>query len=215
MYRLVIFDLDGTLLDTIGDLAAAGNYALSRMGLPVHETEKYKHFVGNGIPMLIHRMLPDGHTDELHEQCFGIFNEYYSVHKSDLTVPYEGLVELTAELAESGVICCVNTQKAHGFGKQLVRSFYGSSIEDINGQGAGCPLKPSPEAALELCRRYAVPTDKVLYVGDSDVDMHTGAAAGIDACGVLWGFRGREELSACCPKYLVSDAAELRSVICG
>lgn len=213
MYRLVIFDLDGTLLDTLGDLAAAGNHALTAMGLPTHETEAYKLFVGNGIPNLIHRILPEGHTDEQHSRCYQSFTEYYSAHKSDLTVPYDGMTELIERLDRLGVICCVNTNKAHAFASELVENAFGSNITDVIGQGAGFPLKPSPEAALELCRRNGVDLKDALYVGDSNVDVFTANAAGIDCCAVLWGFRGREELCACKPKYLASTVEELYRVI--
>ena len=213
MYRLVIFDLDGTLLNTLGDLAAAGNYALEQLGHPVHEVDAYKLFVGNGIPNLIHRILPEGHTEAEHEECYRIFTEYYSVHKSDRTVPYEGMTELVKKLGGIGVICCVNTNKAHEFSCELVRASFGENIRDIIGQGAGFELKPSPEAALEFCRRYNIDKNEALYVGDSNVDVHTAKAAGIDCCSVLWGFRSYDELSACCPRYIVKSPEELYQVI--
>ena len=209
MYKLVIFDLDGTLLNTLGDLAAAGNYALECMGYPIHETEAYKLFVGNGIPNLIHRILPEGHTDAQHEQCYRIFTEYYSAHKSDRTVPYDGMTELVKKLADSGVICCVNTNKAHDFSCELVRTAFGDDIRDIIGFGIGFPAKPSPDAALEFCRRYGIEKSEALYVGDSNVDVYTAQAAGIDCCSVLWGFRSFEELSACSPTYMAKDVNEL------
>ncbi|MBE6901038.1 MAG: HAD family hydrolase [Ruminococcaceae bacterium] len=215
MYRLVVFDLDGTLLNTLGDLAAAGNYALEQLGYPVHETEAYKLFVGNGIPNLIHRILPEGHSDEEHERCYRIFTEYYSQHKSDRTAPYDGMTELVKKLSDSGVICCVNTNKAHEFSCELVRTAFGDYIRDIIGFGVGFAAKPSPEAALELCRRFGTDKSEALYVGDSNVDARTAAAAGMDCCSVLWGFRSYEELSACCPKYLVSSPEELYKVVMG
>ncbi len=213
MYRLVIFDLDGTLLNTLGDLAAAGNHALTAMSLPTHEVNAYRHFVGNGIPNLIHRILPEGHTEEQHQQCYDLFNEYYSVHKSDLTVPYEGICELVTHLDKLGIICCVNTNKAHEFASELVHSFFGDSITAVIGQGNGFPLKPSPDAALEFCRRYNIPKENTLYVGDSNVDMQTAHAAEIDSCGVLWGFRDSEELTAGGATYLAQNTEQLNNLI--
>lgn len=213
MYRLVIFDLDGTLLDTLGDLAAAGNHALRQMCLPCHETEAYKLFVGNGIPNLIHRILPEGHTDEQHKQCYQLFNEYYTAHKTDLTVPYDGIAGLIQRLSDKGITCCVNTNKAHGFAKELVQRFFGSSVKEVIGQGSGFPLKPSPDAALEFCRRYDIPKSEALYVGDSNVDMKTATAAGIDACGVLWGFRSRDELESCSPRFIAQSIDQLETII--
>lgn len=213
MYRLVIFDLDGTLLNTLDDLAATGNHTLQTLGYPTHPVEAYRHFVGNGIPNLVHRMLPEGHTNEQHEQCYKLYQEYYSKHKTDLTVPYEGIAELVEKLDSMGVICCVNTNKAHDFACELVQRFFGDGIRAVIGQGSGYPLKPSPEAALELCSRYSIPKSDTLYVGDSNVDMQTAAAAEIAACAVLWGFRDRAELEEYSPKHIAEDSAQLQRII--
>lgn len=213
MYRLVIFDLDGTLLNTLDDLAATGNHTLKTLGYPTHPVEAYRHFVGNGIPNLVHRMLPEGHTDEQHEQCYKLYQEHYSKHKTDLTVPYEGIVELVKKLDSLGIVCCVNTNKSHEFARELVQRFFGDSIKAVIGQGSGFPLKPSPDAALEFCRRYDIPKENALYVGDSNVDMQTAAAAGIDACAVLWGFRDREELEAYAPEHIAENIIQLRRII--
>ncbi|MBQ8195024.1 MAG: HAD hydrolase-like protein [Oscillospiraceae bacterium] len=215
MYKLVIFDLDGTLLNTLGDLAAAGNYALEQMGKPQHPVEAYKLFVGNGIPKLIHRILPEGHTDAEHEKCYTIFNEYYSAHKADRTVPYSGMKELLERLGEQGVTCVVNTNKAHEFSAELLKATFGDAVRDLIGFGVGYPAKPAPDAATELRSRYGADKNDTLYVGDSSVDMQTAAAAGIDACAVLWGFRSYEELSAFTPKYMVGTTEELYQAICG
>lgn len=213
MYKLVVFDLDGTLLDTLGDLAAAGNHALEQLGFAPHPVEAYKLFVGNGIPNLIHRILPQPHSDEQHEKCFVLFSEYYSAHKSDLTVPYDGVVEIVKKLADKGVVCCVNTNKAHEFACELVKNSFGDTISAVIGQGNGFALKPSPEAVQELCRRFGVQASETLFVGDSNVDMRTASAAGVDSCAVLWGFRSRDELEACAPTHIVSDAQELYRAI--
>lgn len=214
MYKLVIFDLDGTLLNTLGDIAAAGNHALEQMCKPTHPVEAYKLFVGNGIPNLIHRILPEGHTDAEHEQCHAIFNGYYSAHKSDRTVPYSGMKELLERLRDQGVVCVVNTNKAHEFSAELLKAAFGDSVRDLIGFGAGYPAKPAPDAATELCSRYGADKSEALYVGDSSVDMQTAAAAGIDSCAVLWGFRSYEELSAFAPRYMVNTAEELYQAIC-
>ncbi len=214
LYKLVIFDLDGTLLNTLGDLAAAGNYALSQLGKPQHPEEAYRHFVGNGIPKLIERILPAESTESEQEEAFRIFNQYYSAHKSDRTVPYNGMRELLEKLAQQGVICVCNTNKAHEFSWELLKSAFGENIRDLIGFGAGYPAKPSPDAALELCRRFGAEKSEVLYVGDSSVDMQTSINAGVDGCAVLWGFRDYEELSAYSPRHIVATAEELYRVIC-
>lgn len=213
MYKLVIFDLDGTLLNTIGDLAAAANYALSAMELPLHTEEEYKLFVGNGIPKLVERMLPAGHSPQDEERALSLFNAYYAEHKSDRTTPYDGLPELVRKLNESGVICVCNTNKAHEFAGELIRGAYGGGIREVFGAGLGYPTKPSPEAALAIMKKYGADKSETIYVGDSSVDMMTAANAGIDGCGVLWGFRSREELEEYSPAFIVENAEQLAQIL--
>ena len=215
MYRLVIFDLDGTLLNTIGDLAAAGNYTLEKLGYPTHGEEEYKLFVGNGIPKLIERMLPKNCGEKEQSAALEIFGAYYSEHKSDRTVPYDGIKALLRELNSRGVVAVCNTNKAHEFSAELVRQNYGGDIAEVIGFGAGFQPKPDPGAALELIRRAGVDPQEALYVGDSDVDIMTGHNAGIDVCAALWGFRSYEELAAREPTYFAHDAEELKKIVLG
>lgn len=215
MYKLVIFDLDGTLLNTIGDLAAAGNHTLAQMGFPQHPEERFKHFVGNGIPKLIERMLPPGHDKPTEQRAYDIFMQYYSQHKSDLTKPYPGMPELVRDIRSQGVICGANSNKAHEFTAELIRLNYGDYITEVIGFGAGFQPKPDPGAALEIIRRTGVKLQEVLYVGDSDVDIITGHNAGISACAALWGFRSYEELSGQNPEFFAHDALELKKIILG
>lgn len=213
MYDPIIFDLDGTLLNTLGDLAAAGNHALAALGFPIHETEEYRYFVGNGIPKLIERICPPGSDAETQERVHKAFSEYYALHKSDLTRPYPGMTELLSELKERGITAVCNTNKDHAFSVELLRSFYGDCLTEIVGAGLGYSVKPDPAAALYLAEKYAKNGKKPLYVGDSGVDMQTALNAGIDACGALWGFRKREELEAFKPAHIAANANELRSII--
>ena len=214
-YDPVIFDLDGTLLDTLGDLAAAGNYALAQMGLPAHDTERYKYFVGNGIPKLIERILPENSSETDRQTAHALFAEYYERHKSDRTTPYSGITELLAEMKARGItaVCCTN--KDHKFAAELLEQFFGDSIAETVGAGRGFPKKPDPAAVRYLAEKYAHDGHKSLYVGDSSVDMQTAANAGIDCCGVLWGFRERGELEQFSPKYITESVSGLRSVILG
>lgn len=213
MYDPIIFDLDGTLLNTLGDLAAAGNFALSRQGLPTHETEEYRRFVGNGIPKLIERICPPGSDELTQGRVHEKFSEYYELHKADLTKPYPGMTELLSELKERGITAVCNTNKDHGFSVELLTAFFGDTLAEIVGAGLGFPTKPDPAAALYLAEKYAKDGARPLYVGDSNVDMQTARAAGFDACGALWGFRGREELEAQSPAHLAQNAEELRHII--
>lgn len=214
-YDPIIFDLDGTLLNTLSDLAAAGNHALERMGFPTHETEKYRYFVGNGIPKLIERICPSGADAAVLEQTHALFSEYYELHKSDLTKPYPEITELLSELKERGITAVCNTNKDHKFSEELLRSFFGENIVEVVGAGRGFPVKPDPKAALYLAAKYAKSGKKPLYAGDSSVDMQTAQNTGIDACGVLWGFREREELAAFKPAHIAKNVGELRKIILG
>ncbi len=213
MYKMVIFDLDGTLLDTIGDLSAAGNFALENMGLSTHSADAYKYFVGNGIPKLIERMLPKEHTAQDESRALELFSEYYGVHKTDNTRPYDGMTELVEELDEKGVVCVCNSNKAHEFSNALVKSYYGDHIRAVMGAGLGFLPKPDPGAALELCRRFDIDTKDTVYAGDSDVDILTAHAANIDCCAVLWGFRKKEELLRCSPEFAAETPDELKQII--
>lgn len=213
MYDPIIFDLDGTLLNTLGDLAAAGNHALTAFGFSIHETEKYRYFVGNGIPKLIERICPPGTDAETRARVHKTFSDYYGLHKSDLTKPYPGMTELLSELHARGITAVCNTNKDHAFAEVLLRSFYGDSLTEIVGAGLGYSTKPDPSAALYLVNKYAKDGKKPLYVGDSGVDMQTALNAGIDACGVLWGFRERAELEALKPAHIAANVCELRKII--
>lgn len=215
MYGPVIFDLDGTLLNTIADLAAAGNFALERMGFPAHTIEEYKYFVGNGIPKLIERMCPPDSTEKILNTAHEYFAEYYEKHKCDFTRPYGGIPELLTELKAEGVTAVCNTNKDHVFAKALLERFYGDCIAEVAGAGLGYKTKPCPDAANYLAEKYREDGLKPLYIGDSAVDMQTARAAGIDACGVLWGFRTREELENESPAHIVQTPAQLRDIIFG
>lgn len=213
IYDPIIFDLDGTLLNTLGDLAAAGNRALSLLGLPVHETEEYRLFVGNGIPKLIERICPPNSDGETRRRVHKAFSEYYELHKSDLTKPYAGMTELLAELKIREITAVCNTNKDHKFSVELLTAFFGDTLAEIVGAGLGFPTKPDPAAALYLVEKYAKNGARPLYVGDSNVDMQTARAAGFDACGALWGFRGKAELEAENPTHLAANVEELRRII--
>lgn len=213
MYDPIIFDLDGTLLNTLGDLAAAGNIALEKMSFPTHTEDEYRFFVGNGIPKLIERILPSDSSERDKETAHKLFAEYYGLHKSDRTVPYSGVTELLAELNSRGItaVCCTN--KDHKFASELLNGFFGGDLAEIIGAGQGFPRKPEPDAVIYLAEKYGKTGHKPLYVGDSGVDMKTAQNAGITACGVLWGFRDREELENYRPEYIVSNVDELKRII--
>lgn len=213
MYTCVIFDLDGTLLDTLADLAAAGNHALDALGLPTHGTEAYKTFIGNGIPNLIRRMLPAGSDDALQSEALRLFSDYYATHHSDRTKPYEGIPALLETLQARGVRTAVVSNKAHVFSVELIRRFFGETVGPVYGTGNDLPRKPDPAAVFRVMEELGVQPPETLYVGDSDVDMLTARNAGLDACGVLWGFRPERVLAESGARYLAKDAGELECII--
>lgn len=209
MYKYVIFDLDGTLLNTLDDLGNAGNFALAKQGFTTHEIEKYKYFVGNGIPKLIERILPKEEKERSFKRTYDLFCEYYDAHKRDFTRPYEGIPELLYKLSEAGVRAAVVTNKGDEFAERLVADIFNGLIEKTYGSVEGIPKKPDPYLVNKAISDFGAEKKDVLYVGDSGVDMETAFNAGLDSCGVLWGFRNREELIGSGAKTVVTNTEEL------
>lgn len=210
-----MFDLDGTLLNTIADLAGATNYALEKLNCPTHPQEAYFHFVGNGISKLFERALPPAaRTAENIQKMRALFVPYYDVHKTDKTAPYDGIAELLRELLKRQIKLAVASNKYQAATQQLMAHYF----EDIPfaavcGQREGLPTKPDPLLVKYIMRQVGVTADDTLYVGDSDVDMQTAQNAGVDACAVLWGFRSREELSAYRPVLLAEKPSDILRLV--
>lgn len=196
MTQLVIFDLDGTLLNTIGDLAVSCNAVLALRGLPQHSYEEYCRFVGNGIMRLVERALPEAlRTPYTVEAVRRDFVEYYLAHIDEHTVPYEGIPELLAELQRRGIRMAVASNKFQAGTEKLIgRYFPAIHFDAVFGQRPGVALKPDPAVVGEILTATGTATAQTLYVGDSGVDMQTAAAAGVRSVGVTWGFRERPEL---------------------
>lgn len=194
--RLIIFDLDGTLLDTIGDLAVACNAVLAARGLPQHTYEQYRRFVGNGIMRLVERALPETlRTPETVAAVRADFVKYYTEHIDTHTKPYAGIPELLAQLVRRDIRLAVASNKFQAGTEKLIRRFFPDiSFAAVLGQREGVPLKPDPAVAEEILAATGVARDRTLFVGDSGVDMLTAAAAGVRSAGVTWGFRERAEL---------------------
>lgn len=213
MYGFVFFDLDGTLLNTLDDLANAGNYALSRLGLPVYDTEKYKYFVGNGIPKLIERILPENSGDDLKKRAHGLFDEYYSAHSEDMTRPYDGIPELIDALYDAKVVTAVITNKDSVFADVLIRKYFGDKIYRVYGSIPGTPHKPDPYWVNRALSELGADKKDVLYVGDSGVDMQTANNAGLESAGVLWGFRREDELRENGAHHICRTPGELFGIV--
>lgn len=196
MKELVIFDLDGTLLNTIADLGNATNYALEKAGLPTHSPQTYPRMVGNGVRKLIERALPESlRTPEFISERLADFKEYYEKHMTDESRPYPGIPELLADLTQRGIKVAVASNKYKSAVERLIR-YYFPDIQwaAIEGQKEGVPAKPDPSVVFEILTAAPTPKARVLYVGDSGVDMETARRACVESCGVTWGFRPLKEL---------------------
>lgn len=209
MIKLIIFDLDGTLLDTIHDLATATNMVLAKHGYPTHPTQDYHYFVGDGIVKLIERALPPcACTPANIEQVRAEQIDYYTAHMFDSTKPFEGICDALTALAAQGVSLAVLTNKPDAPAQELVRRFFPDiSFDQIAGQRVGVPTKPDPTAVNRMIQQANVLKEEVLYLGDSDVDMLTAANAGVRGIGVLWGYRTKDELQKA-GAYAVIDKVE-------
>lgn len=207
MKQLVIFDLDGTLLNTIADLATATNHALEACGFPTHATDVYKNLVGGGITKLFERALPeDMRTPKNVERLRPHFLEYYNVHCCDFTQPYPGIPELLQELRVHDIAVAVASNKYQAGVDRLIRHFF-PTIEwaAIDGQKEGVPVKPDPSIVFGILNKRPTPKADILYVGDSGVDMDTARRAGVYSVGVTWGFRTADELRAHYADVIVSS----------
>ena len=214
MYKAVIFDLDGTLLDTLEDLADACNYALVKCGFPIHQVEDYRKFVGDGKYKLIERTIPKNNkTPEVINKVLDIYDEYYEKHMMDKTRPYPGIIELLDSLNEKGLKLAVVSNKPHEFATKIVKIFFEARLHLVFGHRVNFPTKPDPATVFETIKNFKVTPKECIYVGDSNVDIRTAKNAGIKSVGVGWGFRGKEELEAEGADFIVSTAQELEKLI--
>jgi len=215
MKKLVIFDLDGTLLDTIADLAAATNCALQALGYPTHSTETIRTFVGNGISKLLERALPEsGRTAENVQRMRAVFVPYYDAHNADLSTPYPGISTLLETLQSRGIGVAVASNKYQSATEKLVRHYFPTiRFAEVLGQREGIAVKPDPGIVHDILQKVGVTAEQTLYVGDSGVDMQTARNAGVDAVGVSWGFRPRAELEEYHPRGIIGKAEELLAFI--
>lgn len=214
LYQAVLFDLDGTLLDTLGDLAAAGNHALVAMGLAPHPVDAYRRMVGNGIPKLIERMLPAGAGEATRAVAYELFSRHYAAHMADTTAPYPGIPQLLDELAARGAATAVVSNKDDAFTKKIAAQYFPRhAFTAVIGRRDGVPPKPDPASVRAALDAMGCAPGACLYVGDSDVDVLTAHNAGLPCCGALWGFRGRDELARAGAEFLAADAQELLQII--
>lgn len=193
MYRAVLFDLDGTLTNTLEDIAFAMNRALRLNGLPEHPVNAYRYFVGDGVHMLVRRAI--GERQEMEDAVFHTYQDYYKEHNLDRTRPYDGVPEMLAALQEKGLKLCVFSNKPDADTRRVVAHFFPQvNFVVVRGQVEGVPVKPDPAGALAVAAECGIAPENFLYLGDTDVDMLCAQRAGMHPVGVTWGFRTAEEL---------------------
>lgn len=216
MYKLVIFDLDGTLLDTIEDITNALNHALSSCGCRTVSLDECRKLVGNGISNLLRDALPAEHkNDEKHAAMTEAFMPYYTEHMSDFTKPYEGIYDVLRKLSAEGVALAVASNKFQKGTEELIGKFFGDiSFVKVLGQREGYPIKPDAGVVFEAMEAMpGIKKEDVLYCGDSDVDMKTGNNAGVRTLGVTWGFRTREQLEVHEPWKIINSVSEIPDAV--
>ena len=214
-YRLAIFDLDGTVLDTLDDLFDAANAALFMGGYQTRTKEEICSFVGDGIKMLIERALPKGVGEGELARVLKLFTDYYAAHCADKTKPYLGICEMLGDLRAKGVKTAVLSNKADFATQALAKTYFAGLFDAVAGEREreGVPKKPAPDGVHLLLRACDVDAADAVYIGDSDVDVKTAANAGLDAILVSWGFRSREQLLANGAKVIADTPKELQALI--
>lgn len=214
MYKAIIFDLDGTLVDTLYDLADAVNEGLRQAGLPAHDIDEYKYFVGNGRDKLVQRAMGEYYDEAKADIVRDTFDSYYAEHCNDNVSAYDGCDEMLSKLSVLGIKTGVLSNKPDEFVDRILSNVYPDhSFTAAWGKRAQYPTKPNPTALIALMDELGVAAEDCLYIGDSDVDVYTARNAGIDMLGVEWGFRGAEELLDAGADKVVSSAAEILEYI--
>lgn len=212
-YKAIIFDLDGTLTDTLEDLFLSTNYALRSQGLPERSMAEVRRFVGNGVRKLIERAVPADSEPRVVEECFETFHAHYIIHCQDHTRLYPGIATLLTALHAKGYRMAVVSNKLQEGVDELARLFFHGVIDVAIGEQAGIPRKPAPDMVQAALSRLDIPAQEAVYVGDSDVDLQTAANAGLPCISVLWGFRNRDFLVAHGATVLAESPGDILSLV--
>lgn len=213
MYKLAVFDMDGTILDTLEDLKDSTNFALEKCGYPTRSYDEVRRFVGNGIRKLIERAVPEGLTVEQIDRVHEVFTEHYKVHCADTTKAYDGIKPLLEKLRASGVKTAVVSNKADYGVQELCKEYFDGLFDYAVGEREGIRRKPAPDAVNEALRVLGIDKSEAVYIGDSDVDFETAKNAGLPCISVLWGFRDEEFLREKGATLFVRDPAEIYDII--
>ena len=208
-YKIAVFDMDGTILNTLDDLKDSLNFTLDSFGYPKRTLEEVRRFVGNGIMKLIERGVPDGTSEEKIKEAYNFFIEYYSAHCADKTKPYAGITELLKKLRADGIKTAVVSNKADSAVKELCDKYFKGLFDISIGEREGVRRKPAPDSVNEVLKQLGFCREEAVYIGDSDVDVETAKNADMVCIGVEWGFRDRELLIEKGADYIVSDTEEL------
>lgn len=193
-FETYVFDLDGTLLETLKDLAASTNFALRQYDMPEHSIEDVRMFVGNGVKKLMERAIPNGLDNPKFEEVYATFRQHYLNHNLDTTKPYDGIPELLRELKGRGKKLAIVSNKFYAATQDLARHFFPDTIEVAIGERENIKKKPAPDTVVEALRQLGVSKEEAVYIGDSDVDIMTARNSGLPCASVLWGFRDKEFL---------------------
>lgn len=212
-YKAVIFDMDGTILNTLEDLKNATNYSLRQFNMPERTLEEVRMFVGNGIKKLVERAVPAGTSTEKIDEVLDVFLKYYEVHSADNTSSYPGIHELVEKLKAAGIKTAVSTNKADAPAQELGKEYFNGIFDLIVGQRDGLRTKPAPDSVNEILKILNIQKKDAVYVGDSDVDVQTATNSGLDFIGVSWGFRGRKFLQEKGAKNIVDSADEILDLV--
>jgi phosphoglycolate phosphatase len=209
-YKAILFDLDGTLLDTIDDLGDSMNTVLEKLNYPLHTIEAYKYFVGNGLEALVKRALPENAGKEAFKNAYQLMRNEYGNNWANKTKPYDGITELLEGLSSLGIKKTILTNKPDDTAQKVIEKFLSKyNFEVVFGARPDVPKKPNPEAALEIAEKIGIDCSEFLYLGDTKVDMQTATSAGMYPIGVLWGFRKAEELIESGAKILITHPLNL------
>ena len=212
-HKAVIFDLDGTILDTLDDLKNSVNFALNKNGLPERSYEEVRSFVGNGIRLLIERSVSENTNSGVVDRCFEDFKSHYKEHSADNTKPYEGIITLLEELKRKGVKLAVVSNKADFAVQTLVEEYFQGLFDFAVGEREGIRRKPCPDSVNEAIKVLDASPDEVVYVGDSEVDIETSRNAGVECVAVTWGFRDKCVLESLSPEYIIDKPSQLMELI--
>ena len=209
MKKYIMFDLDGTLLNTLEDLKDAANFALSEFGYPKHSLEEIRCFVGNGVRKLIERAVPE--ACENIDECLCIFKKNYSENMCNNTVPYNGILKILKDLQNKGVKIGVVSNKFDSAVKELCKKYFGNLVDIAVGQSDDVPKKPAPEGVFKVMKELGAEKISTVYIGDSEVDVQTAKNSGLPCIGVTWGFRNKNDLQGA--DYIIDNPCDIISVI--